>query len=219
MEARRRSMRPALALCASLALGGWLVDAWARTFLLPQRGVAAGDALAGRTLHRPPRMQRAAGAARQAEADAAAEGGVRVGLIHVPELKDKAEEMKAAFEKLNVTNATYFQTEVPEAEQVPFASKLLAMSQTVDVVVAAHGLPEENQELLRAFQTVALTTNVPIVSCYGEFDISKKADTAVQMAEIRQQALMAGGPRRSIFFGIGKNKTAGDPNKKGKIYF
>ncbi|CAE7198979.1 unnamed protein product [Symbiodinium pilosum] len=71
-------------------------------------------------------------------------------------------------------------------------------------------------ELLRAYQTVSLTTNVPIVSLGVDFDASKKADTAVQMAEIRQQALMGAGKRRSIFFGIGTNKTIADPNKKGK---
>ncbi|CAE7854476.1 unnamed protein product [Symbiodinium sp. KB8] len=36
------------------------------------------------------------------------------------------------------------------------------------------------------------------------------------MAEIRQQALMGAGKRSSMFFGIGTNKTSGDPNKKGK---
>ncbi|CAE7776969.1 unnamed protein product, partial [Symbiodinium sp. CCMP2456] len=50
---------------------------------------------------------------------------------------------------------------VPEAEQVPLAAKLLAMSNTVDVVVAGHGDAQEAAlpELLRAYQTVALTTN------------------------------------------------------------
>lgn len=219
LEGRRRPLRVlrgAAALGAAVVLTGWLSDALARTFLLP-RSSAGSSALAGHTLQRSsPRPHFVL----RAESPDAAEG-VRLGLIHVPELKDKAEEMREALEKLNVTNATYFQTEVPEAEQVPLAAKLLAMSNTVDVVVAGHGDAEEAAlpELLRAYQTVALTTNVPIVSLGPTFDAEKKADTAVQMAEIRQQALMGAGKRSSMFFGIGTNKTSGDPNKKGKIYF
>ncbi|CAJ1364025.1 unnamed protein product [Effrenium voratum] len=144
---------------------------------------------------------------------------VRVGLIHIPGM---IKDFRSAFEKLNVTNETYFQTEVPEAFQLPLATKLLAMSNTVDVVVVVqtHRISEQEQaEILRGFQTVALTTNVPVVPCNPSSDLDSVADTAVQMAEIRQQALMGGGPRRSIFFGIGANKTGGDAGKKGKIYF
>ncbi|CAE6911969.1 unnamed protein product [Symbiodinium sp. CCMP2592] len=217
LEGRRRPLRVlrgTAALGAAVVLTGWLTDALARTFLLPRSSAGSG-ALAGHTLQRS--SPRPHFVLRRAEGPDAAEG-VRVGLIHVPELKDKAEEMRAALEKLNVTNATYFQTEVPEAEQVPLAAKLLAMSNTVDVVVAGHGDAQEAAlpELLRAYQTVALTTNVPIVSLGPTFDAEKKADTAVQMAEIRQQALMGAGKRSSMFFGIGTNKTSGEPSKKGK---
>ena len=52
---------------------------------------------------------------------------------------------------------------MPDSFQLPIASKLLAMSNTVDVIVAAYGqvTDAEYQEMLRGFQTVALTTNAP----------------------------------------------------------
>lgn len=153
--------------------------------------------------------------ARQAEAEGASQGA-RVGVLHMPGM---GTDLLTPFEKFNVTNETFFQTEVPDAFQFPLAAKMLAMSQTVDVVVACHGaLGEEKGEILRGYQTVALTTNVPIVPCSGKEGLDSAADTAVQMAAIRQQALFGGGPRKSIFFGIGSNKTASEP-KKGKIYF
>lgn len=143
-------------------------------------------------------------------------------MLNVP---GEGQAFREAFERLNVTNETYFQTEVPDAFQMPFAAKLLAMSNTVDVVVAAHGklLQAQQGEILRGYQTVTLTTNVPIVPCDAGADeagLAAVADVAVQMAEIRQQALMGGGPRRSIFFGIGKNQTAAaTPAEKKKVYF
>eukprot|EP00931_Biecheleriopsis_adriatica_P096570 TRINITY_DN70212_c0_g1_i1.p1 TRINITY_DN70212_c0_g1~~TRINITY_DN70212_c0_g1_i1.p1 ORF type:complete len:245 (-),score=47.11 TRINITY_DN70212_c0_g1_i1:50-730(-) len=150
---------------------------------------------------------------------AEADSGVRVGVIHLPSMAGK--DFRVAFEKFNVTNETFFQTEVPDSFQFPLAAKLLAMSNTVDVVVAVHGeLGEEKGEILRGYQTVALTTNVPIIPCSGDdAGIAAVADTAVQMAEIRQQALMGGGPRKSIFFGIGSNQTDSKTGKKDKIYF
>lgn len=151
---------------------------------------------------------------RQAETEDAT--GVRVGVLYVP---SQGLDLREAFENLNVTNETFFQTEVPDAFQMPLAAKLLAMSNTVDVIVAAHGeLKEERAEVLRGYQTVALTTNVPIVPFDGK-DVASTADKAVQMAEIRQQALLGGGPRRSIFFGIGANKSSSQPKKDKKVYF
>ncbi|CAK0834502.1 unnamed protein product [Prorocentrum cordatum] len=51
------------------------------------------------------------------------------------------------FEKsFNVTNETFFQTEIPDAFQFPLAAKLLAMSNTVDVIVAAHGAVKQDGE-------------------------------------------------------------------------
>lgn len=151
--------------------------------------------------------------------EGSATAGVRVGVLYVT---GSTQDFKTAFERLNVTNETYFQTEVPDAFQFPLAAKLLAMSNTVDVVLASHGqLGEEKGEILRGYMTVSLTTNVPIIPFDGQGDLAKAADTAVQMAEIRQQALMGGGPRKSIFFGIGleKNETKGTGEKKGKVYF
>lgn len=148
-------------------------------------------------------------------AAAAAPIGVRVGVLALP---GKGAGVRESFFKLNITNETYFQTEVPDALQMPFAAKLLAMSNTVDVIVAMHGdVKDMKTEMYRMYQTVALNTNVPIVPCDAD-DISAAADVAVQMGEIRQQALLGGGPRRSIFFGIGKNVTAPQPQKQ-KVRF
>merc|ERR1712129_274910 len=142
---------------------------------------------------------RASELARRAET---ADGGVRVGVLSLP---GQGEGLREIFEKLNVTNQTFFQTEVPSALQMPLAAKLLAMSNTVDVVVAAHGaLGDERQEIIRGYMTVSLTTNVPIVPVESDGEAAA-ADVAVQMAEIRQQALLGTGPRRSNFFGIGTN--------------
>lgn len=155
---------------------------------------------------------------RRAAAAAAAEGpGVRVGVLHLPGLGEK---FRDTFEQMNFTNETYFQTPVPDAFQMPLAAKLLAMSNTVDVVIVEHGaLGDTKSSLLRSYQTVALTTNVPIVPCEPDSDISTVAATAVSMAELRLQAVKGGGSRRSIFFGLGANKTATAPAKKEKVYF
>lgn len=143
--------------------------------------------------------------------------GVRVGVLHLPGLGEKLRE---TFEQMNFTNETYFQTPVPDSFQMPLAAKLLAMSNTVDVVIVEHGdLGETQSSLLRSYQTVALTTNVPIVPCDPDTDISTVAATAVSMAELRLQAVKGGGARRSIFFGLGANKTAPAPAKKEKVYF
>ncbi|CAK9043440.1 Hypothetical protein SCF082_LOCUS24828, partial [Durusdinium trenchii] len=204
---------PGRTLAASVLLGLCLC----RTFVAPLRSArGAGSPLAG--LNPRPRSSHLAMRATQAEETAA---GVRVGLIHCVDIK---EEWSQAFEALNVTNETYFQTQVPDSFQLPLAAKLLAMSNTVDVIVAIHSIEDKTDpdypELLRGFQTVALTANVPIVHHYfdGKSTPEEVADRAVQMGEIRQQALLGGGPRKSIFFGIGANKT-GDPKKGGKIYF
>lgn len=158
-------------------------------------------------------MLRAEGEGSTGSSDANA---LRVGLLHLP---GKGKAFQEAFDVRNVTNETFFQTEVPSAVQMPLAAKLLAMSNTVDVIVIAHGSPAEYPTpLLQGYQTVALTTNVPVVPCEGDGDIEETADTAIAMAEIRQQALMGKGPRRSMFFGIGSNDTNA-PGKKEKVYF
>mmetsp|Transcript_13917 Transcript_13917/g.29115 ORF Transcript_13917/g.29115 Transcript_13917/m.29115 type:complete len:244 (-) Transcript_13917:161-892(-) len=175
----------------------------------------AGGFAGGAALQNSRNLDTAIVGRRAAEAEAAT--GVRVGVLYIP---GQGQGFKEAFEKLNVTNATFFQTEVPDAFQMPLAAKLLAMSNTVDVLVAAHGeLGEEKAEVLRGYQSVALTTNVAIVpyDCKPE-GLASVADTAVAMGEIRQQALFGGGPRKSIFFGIGANKS-GTPAKKDKVYF
>jgi len=171
----------------------------------------ASSSLAGSSMN-DDAMSRASGLARRAEN---AEVGVRVGVLSVP---GQGEGLREIFEKLNVTNETYFQTEVPSVFQMPLAAKFLAMSNTVDVVVAAHGtLGEMRQEIIRGYMTVSLTTNVPIIPVENDGE-SAAAEEAVQMAEIRQQALLGTGPRRSNFFGIGTN-TSATPAKKDKVYF
>lgn len=168
-------------------------------------------------------MERAFHMARSAGSDSEAPSdGTRIGLLTIPGVD--AEPFKAALTKLkfNVSNETFFQTEIPDALQIPVAAKFLAMSQTVDVMIAAHGKPPDGIEieLLRAYQSLALNTNVPIVPCRSVGDVDKVADIAIQMGEIRQQALRGGGKRKS-FFGLGKNSSSEDDKEKkpGKIYF
>lgn len=177
------------------------------------------ETLAGGELGRSRVMASKAIVSRQAGEEAPSVG-VRVGVLNV---KGATGDFKAAFESLKVnTSAAYFQTEVPDVFQLPMAAKWLAMSQTVDVIVAAHGAlsAEDKTELLRSYQNVALTTNVPMVPCTEGVDtLDKVAEVALAMGEIRQQALMQGGPRKSMFFGIGKNDTATPPGKKDKVYF
>jgi len=144
-------------------------------------------------------------------------------------VKGSGADLKAELEKLKVNMTSgFFQTELPDAFQIPISAKWLAMSQTVDAIVVAHGAmtPEQKSEALRTYQSVSLNFNVPLIPCTeGEDAAAQVAATAVQMAEIRMQALMGGGPRGSNFFGIGKNAT-GDasaagaaPGKKEKVYF
>mmetsp|Transcript_87503 Transcript_87503/g.271926 ORF Transcript_87503/g.271926 Transcript_87503/m.271926 type:complete len:255 (-) Transcript_87503:44-808(-) len=224
---RARVLFPAVAAAAALSLGSWvcsplrlfasplplgLASPRVQAGVPPHAGLFAGEASSryGRS------SARASAAARRAAASEAATTGVRVGVLYVA---GQGQDLKAAFEQRNVTNETFFQTEVPDSFQMPLAAKLLAMSNTVDVVVAAHGpLGEERSEVLRGYQTVALTTNVPIVPLDVGTGADKVAEAAVTMAEIRQQALFGGGPRKSIFFGIGANKTR-SPAKKDKVYF
>jgi len=227
---RRGRALPAVAAAVVLGLCSWACCP-PRLFAVPTPmggaapgGLQAGagaSALAGGSEHGTiPRRSRSASAAIVARPAAPAEAttGVRVGVLYIA---GQGQELKAAFEKRNVTNATFFQTEVPDAFQMPLAAKLLAMSNTVDVVVAAHGeLGEERAEVLRGYQSVALTTNVAVVPYDGKPEgLDGAADTAITMAEIRQQALFGGGPRKSIFFGIGANKTGTPAKGDKKIYF
>eukprot|EP00927_Polykrikos_kofoidii_P030165 TRINITY_DN26005_c0_g1_i2.p1 TRINITY_DN26005_c0_g1~~TRINITY_DN26005_c0_g1_i2.p1 ORF type:complete len:270 (-),score=37.11 TRINITY_DN26005_c0_g1_i2:295-1104(-) len=144
--------------------------------------------------------------------------GTRVGLLMVPSFGHGFREQ---VRRLNVTDEAYFETEVPDALQVPLIAKFLAMSQTVDVIIAAHGDLKDGvrQELLRAYQSVALTTSVAIVPWEPADEPSKVADIAVRMGDIRQQAVLGGDLRTSLFFGIGKgNETKFTPRKQ-KVYF
>ena len=114
----------------------------------------------------------------------------------------KREDLKGALEKLNVNMTSgYFSTEVPDAFQLPISAKWLAMSQTVDAVIVAHGglTPVEKTEALKNYQSVSLNFNVPIVPCSAEDSSEQVAAVAVSMAEIRMQALMGAGPRQSSF--------------------
>mmetsp|Transcript_24043 Transcript_24043/g.55520 ORF Transcript_24043/g.55520 Transcript_24043/m.55520 type:complete len:256 (-) Transcript_24043:154-921(-) len=148
-------------------------------------------------------------------------GGIRVGVLVVKGM-NVGNAYKEAFQKRNVTD-NYFETEVPETSQLPLAAKFLAMSNTVDVIVASY-LPidqvDRDIELGRSLQTVALSTNVPIVPSPGSGNIDGTADTAEAMAEIRQQALFRGGTRGGVFYGIGAdNKTDSGKKDKEKVYF
>mmetsp|Transcript_9381 Transcript_9381/g.16981 ORF Transcript_9381/g.16981 Transcript_9381/m.16981 type:complete len:252 (+) Transcript_9381:70-825(+) len=145
-------------------------------------------------------------------------GGIRVGVLVVKGV-ERGDSYKEAFQKRNVTD-NYFETKVPQTSQLALAAKFLAMSNTVDVIVAAYTMaPEGEIELARSLQSVALNTNVPIVACKGE-NIEDTADTAEAMAEIRQQALFRGGSRGGVFYGIGAaNKTDSGKKDKEKVYF
>jgi len=187
--------------------------------------LAEGLELAGRSRSSRPLLT-----ARQAEGEAevaavaavaaAAKNGseVRVGVLTVPGQEGVAfwEELQ----KLNITNETFFQTEVPAVFQMPLSAKLLAMSNTVDVIIAAHGtLKEDRFEILRAYQTVALTTNVPIVPFDAGEDIVGAASAAVKMAAMRRAVLnIVDMSKGGKFFGIGKNETM-RPAKKEKVRF
>jgi len=231
-----RRARGLVAVAAAAAICSWAAAGLPRLFVSPMaRGAhsglptqllpllqaeaspGAGGFVGADALQSSRNLATAIVGRRAAEAEAAA--GVRVGVLYLP---GQGQGFKEAFEKRNVTNATFFQTEVPDAFQMPLAAKLLAMSNTVDVLVAAHGeLGEEKAEVLRGYQSVALTTNVAIVpyDCKPE-GLDSVADTAVAMGEIRQQALFGGGPRKSKFFGIGANANkTGTPAKKDKVYF
>lgn len=226
----RAPARSVAAAAAVLSLCGWACCPQ-RLFALPPQpqlppqvqAPAAADAassLAGGPALRMSRSASIVGVGRRAAAgEAGGTGAVRVGVLYIAGV---GQELKEAFEKRNVTNATFFQTEVPDAFQMPLAAKLLAMSNTVDVVVAAHGdLGEEKSEVLRGYQSVALTANVPIVPYDGRPEgLEKAADVAVAMGEIRQQALFGAGARKSTFFGIGANQSeSGSSTKKDKVYF
>lgn len=228
-RSRRSSRTPvvvAIAFAAFVSFACWTetrLFLWARlassltgadTVATQVRSVGASQQLPTRRrghLLKGPRI------ARGAESDATPASPARVGVIHVPSCSEA--DFRSEFEKLNVTSDTYFQTEVPNAFQLPLAAKLLAMSNTVDVIVAAHGELQaaEVPEVMRGFQTVSLTTNVPVVPLARAEDVASAASSAVQMAEIVQQA-RGTGVRRSIFFGIGANKTS-TPAKKEKVYF
>lgn len=224
MASRARRSRPwdplraaAVALLGAASVGAIFLGMQATLWAAPPAAQHGGKGLASRL------GGGAAGArrlmiARHAESAEAAASGIRVGVL---QLAGEKGAFKEAFEKLNVTNETFFETEVPDAFQMPLAAKLLAMSNTVDVIVAAHGeLQDEKAAVLRGYQTVALTTNVPIVPCDGAAAVEDVAGKAVQMGEIRQQAIMGGGPRKSTFFGIGTNRTgSAAPGEKKKIYF
>lgn len=142
--------------------------------------------------------------------------GIRVGVLVLP---DSDAGVWDIFAKLNVTEDAYFQTEVPSTFQLPLAAKLLAMSNTIDVVMVAHSALGEGErsELYRSLQSVALATNMPVVPADPE-GVLAAASTALQMGEMRQQAVFRGGPRKNTFFGIGQNQTA-PTTQEERVYF
>ncbi len=66
----------------------------------------------------------------------------------------------------NITSESFFQNEVPVAFQMPIAAKFLAMSQTVDVIIIAHGKLLQQSDLLQRYQDTALSTNA-YMDCSG----------------------------------------------------
>lgn len=226
-ERRSKASAGAAVVLAAAALC-WSCQAFATAAAPWHRATAVSQVASSRgALAVSPLFGASRGAASQAlmarQAEASEASGVRIGVLTV---KGAGADLKGALEKLNVNMTSgYFSTEVPDAFQLPISAKWLAMSQTVDAVIVAHGAltPVEKTEALKTYQSVSLNFNVPIVPCSAEDSSEQVAAVAVSMAEIRMQALMGAGPRQSSFFGIGKAASAegasAAPGKKEKVRF
>jgi len=156
---------------------------------------------------------------------------IRIGIIrtrwndeHVSKL---VTGIRSALSECQVKEENIFETEVPGSFELPLAAKFLAMSGTVDAIVATGVLIKGDtmhfeyiaESVSSGLMSVGLQTNTPVVfgvlTCMNEDQVKARSSegnnhgydwgkTAVEMGLLRQAAL-----------GVGKTKTgkAGGFNK------
>lgn len=168
---------------------------------------------------------------------------IRVGIIrtrwndvHVTNLVNGA---KKALKECNVTDENIFETEVPGSFELPLAAKFLAMSGTVDAIIATGVLIKGDtlhfeyicDATSKGLMNIGIQTNVPIVfgvlTCLDELQVIKRSTgdsnhgydwgkTAVEMALLKNEALGGMKPSGMGFGGLKTLEEALEEKKKEK---
>jgi len=165
----------------------------------------------------------------------------RVGVIKTrwnKEIIDSLSDgIKTTLADLNVEEDNIFETEVPGAFELPMAAKFLAMSGTVDAIICVGCLIKGDtqhfeyisQAASSGIMSVGLQTSTPVV--FGVLTVNTEeqakvratgednhgiswAQTAVEMALLRQQALGAG-VKKNVAGGLGFGQQVGGAGKPG----
>mmetsp|Transcript_17447 Transcript_17447/g.36057 ORF Transcript_17447/g.36057 Transcript_17447/m.36057 type:complete len:221 (+) Transcript_17447:21-683(+) len=149
--------------------------------------------------------------------------------------------IKESLKECGVTDENVFVTEVPGAYELPYAARLLALSSTVDSIVAVGTLIKGDTQHFEyiadatsnGLMSVGLQTNVPVVfgvlTCNDEDQVKKRAigkgnhgqgwgKTAVEMALLRADALGGGKPQTMGFSDV-VAVTGGSTPPRPKIGF
>jgi len=153
---------------------------------------------------------------------------VRVGIIRTrwnPEpVGSLLDGCKSSLAVLGVKDENVFVTEVPGAYELPYASRLLAMSGTVDVIIAIGVLVKGDtmhfeyiaDSVTKGIMNVGLTTNVPVIfgvlTCLTDGQVTDRSTgpdnhgigwgkSAVEMALLREAAVGGGGSKQTMGFG------------------
>ena len=168
---------------------------------------------------------------------------MRIGVIstrwnenHVSKLVDN---IQVALKDCNVTEENIFLTSVPGSYELPMAARFLALSGTVDAIIATGVLIKGDtmhfefiaDAVAKGLMNTALSTSTPIVfgvlTCNNEQQVKDRyghgkdwGKTAVEMALLRTEALggKAGeqGELKEMGFGL---KKVGEEKKKSSAFF
>lgn len=156
--------------------------------------------------------------------------------VHVTNLVDGA---KRALKECNVDEDNIFETSVPGSFELPLATKLLAMSGTVDAIISAGVLIKGDtmhfeyicDATSKGLMNVGIQTNVPVVfgvlTCLDEKQVISRSTgdsnhgydwgkTAVEMALLKNEAVGAIGKGGSGMGFSGVEGVEGEPEKEGE---
>lgn len=173
---------------------------------------------------------------------------MRIGIIRTrwndEHVQNLVSGIKTALKECNVDDANVFETSVPGSFELPMASRFLALSGTVDAIVATGVLIKGDtmhfefiaDAVAKGLMNVGLQTSTPVVfgvlTCNTEQQVKDRSSgtsknnhgydwgkTAVEMALLRTDALGGKMNESADLKDMGFGKAAAEAGKKSSAFF